>query len=53
MDLHQIVSNVIKLLQGIPSELFLLDLKNLSFSMNPEIEIGTFGVSKATYLSYF
>lgn len=41
----EIIIDVLKLLQGIPSNHYLLDSKTLNFYLNPDISLEKFGFS--------
>jgi len=38
-----VIDSILKLLQGIPSDLFLLDMNILHFYFNPEIHLNPYG----------
>jgi hypothetical protein len=48
-----VVNSIISVLQGIPSDLFILDVKTLEFSLSPGINLKPLKMTRELILSYF
>ena len=48
-----LIKSIIAVLQGIPSDLFVLDVRTLEFSLNPLIDLKPFKMNRELILSYF